>query len=187
MSILKAGKVQSGISLTPANNLVLDASADDGSFQLKRGDGTVILSVSVAGIVDIKGSGDPYGTDNILGTVSQSGGVPTGAVIEQGTNANGTYTRFADGTLICTHSLNGTTAGRTSYGTGLYQGPYDTWTYPTSFVDIPNIIGTSGDSGYIGLLSPGVTTLTSAQLKSISPSATVTNLLLRPVALGRWF
>jgi hypothetical protein len=37
---------------------------------------------------------------NILGTVSRSGGVPTGAVIERGSNANGSYVKFADGTMI---------------------------------------------------------------------------------------
>jgi|GEM_PF-3658835 hypothetical protein len=42
-----------------------------------------------------------YNRQNILGTVSQSGGVPTGAVIERGSNANGEYVRFADGTQIC--------------------------------------------------------------------------------------
>ena len=40
-------------------------------------------------------------TAKILGTVSQSGGVPTGAVIERGSNANGEYVKFADGTMIC--------------------------------------------------------------------------------------
>lgn len=38
----------------------------------------------------------------LLGTVSQSGGIPTGAVIERGSNANGAYVKFADGTMICT-------------------------------------------------------------------------------------
>jgi hypothetical protein len=38
---------------------------------------------------------------NVLGTVSQSSGVPTGAIIERGSNANGEYVRFADGTQIC--------------------------------------------------------------------------------------
>lgn len=38
---------------------------------------------------------------NILGTVSQSGGVPTGAIVERGSNGNGSYVRFADGTQIC--------------------------------------------------------------------------------------
>nr|WP_321525994.1 DUF2793 domain-containing protein [uncultured Cohaesibacter sp.] len=44
-----------------------------------------------------------YGQRNILGTVAQSSGVPTGAIIERGSNANGEYVRFADGTQICTN------------------------------------------------------------------------------------
>lgn len=39
-------------------------------------------------------------TATIVGTVSQSGGSPTGAIIEQGSNANGEYVRLADGTQI---------------------------------------------------------------------------------------
>ncbi|MGU5699322.1 hypothetical protein ACV1D9_19465 [Aeromonas allosaccharophila] len=41
-----------------------------------------------------------YRRGNILGIVSQSGGIPTGAIIEHGSNANGEYTKFADGTMI---------------------------------------------------------------------------------------
>ncbi|WP_236045296.1 MULTISPECIES: DUF2793 domain-containing protein [Pseudooceanicola] len=40
---------------------------------------------------------------SVVGTVSQSAGVPTGAVLESGSNANGEYTRWADGTQICTN------------------------------------------------------------------------------------
>ena len=42
-----------------------------------------------------------YGRDNILGTVSQSGGTPTGAIIERGSNSDGEYDKYAGGTLIC--------------------------------------------------------------------------------------
>jgi hypothetical protein len=42
-----------------------------------------------------------FNKTNILGTVSQAGGVPTGAIIERGSNANGNYVKFADGTMIC--------------------------------------------------------------------------------------
>ena len=52
-------------------------------------------------------STDLYGRTNILGTVSQSGGVPTGAVIERDSNANGEFVRFADGTQICTRDIEG--------------------------------------------------------------------------------
>ena len=42
-----------------------------------------------------------YNQESVLGTVSQSGGVPTGAIIERGSNANGEYVKYADGSLIC--------------------------------------------------------------------------------------
>ncbi|QJI21395.1 MULTISPECIES: phage tail protein [unclassified Pseudomonas] len=42
----------------------------------------------------------------IVGTVTQSGGVPNGAIIERGSNANGSFTRYADGTLECWHTTN---------------------------------------------------------------------------------
>lgn len=46
-----------------------------------------------------------YDQGSILGNVSQSSGIPTGAIIESGANVNGTYERFANGTLICTKPL----------------------------------------------------------------------------------
>ncbi|WP_233544967.1 DUF2793 domain-containing protein [Pseudooceanicola sediminis] len=40
---------------------------------------------------------------SVVGPVAQTGGTPSGAVIESGSNANGEYTRWADGTQICTN------------------------------------------------------------------------------------
>lgn len=64
-----------------------------------------------------------YGKSNILGAVSQSGGVPTGAIMERGTNANGEYIKLADGTLICVASRLLAYSG----ASGMLQ---DTWTLP---------------------------------------------------------
>lgn len=41
--------------------------------------------------------------ENMVGTVSQSGGTPTGGVVERGQNADGEYIRFADGTQLATN------------------------------------------------------------------------------------
>ncbi|MCP4824950.1 MAG: hypothetical protein GY892_12675, partial [Shimia sp.] len=41
---------------------------------------------------------------NLVGTVAESSGTPTGAVMESGTNANGSYIRWADGTQFCTNA-----------------------------------------------------------------------------------
>ncbi|WP_254871529.1 DUF2793 domain-containing protein [Pseudooceanicola sp. HF7] len=40
---------------------------------------------------------------SVVGTVSESAGSPTGAVVESGSNANGEYIRWADGTQFCTN------------------------------------------------------------------------------------
>ncbi|MFU7708759.1 phage tail protein [Aeromonas veronii] len=47
-----------------------------------------------------------YKRKNILGPVSQVAGIPTGAIIERGSNANGEYIKFADGTLVCIASVS---------------------------------------------------------------------------------
>lgn len=66
---------------------------------------------------------------DIVGAVSQSGGVPTGAIIENGSNANGDYVRFADGTQICWAVMEAV------YVSGWYtQG---TWTFPAAFISPP--------------------------------------------------
>lgn len=82
---------------------------------------------------------DKFGPDNILGTVSQSAGVPTGALIERGSNANGEYVRLADGTQICTKVI---AAGSvTANGDGGSGNPYRTnsidGAWPAPFVGDP--------------------------------------------------
>lgn len=42
-----------------------------------------------------------YNPENIIGTVSQDSGIPTGAIIQSGSGSNGRYVKYADGTQIC--------------------------------------------------------------------------------------
>ena len=46
------------------------------------------------------GPAQAFRRGNILGAVSESSGVPTGAIIEEGSNANGNFTKYANGTVI---------------------------------------------------------------------------------------
>lgn len=62
-----------------------------------------------------------YGPGNLLGGVTQGGGVPTGAVLERGDNANGSYLRLADGTQICWHQMSSSAGGQTL------------WSFPAAF------------------------------------------------------
>lgn len=70
----------------------------------------------------------------IVGTVAQSAGIPTGALIERGSNANGEYIRFADGTQICwKDALIDQSLSANTYVEA-------TWTFPAAFISG----GTSG-------------------------------------------
>jgi hypothetical protein len=68
-----------------------------------------------------------YTRSNILGTVSQSAGVPTGAIIERGSNANGEFVKYADGTMICTRSAT----------VSLNSNSFQSFSLPATFVAIP--------------------------------------------------
>ena len=51
MSLIKIIKAQLGLSVTPANNFTLDASADNGTMKLARNSGQDIMTVDDAGKV----------------------------------------------------------------------------------------------------------------------------------------
>lgn len=79
---------------------------------------------------------------NLLGTVSQVAGAPTGRVIERGAGANGQYVRFADGTQICW--ITGATFPFATDELLTYA-----WTMPAAFAAVPaghvTIRGQPGD------------------------------------------
>ncbi len=126
-----------------------------------------------------------YGPGNLLGSVSESGGVPTGAVIERGSTANGDYVRFADGTQICNAALNAV-ACTTAEGT-MFASNTDTWTFPVSFApgSAPVISGSGGAaSRFVGFASPSETQVTYKVLSASSDAATHAP---TAIAIGRWF
>ncbi|BCB62222.1 hypothetical protein HaloA020_29230 [Halomonas sp. A020] len=126
---------------------------------------------------------------NILGAVSQSGGVPTGAVIERGSNANGDYVKFADGTLIC--FLRGTfPSGVFSPLGALFSTPSINVSFPAAFISNPVVsLGSSfGASGTWAGLGDSGTSNNSTSLRAYRTSAvTVSNLRYEVIAIGRWY
>jgi hypothetical protein len=124
---------------------------------------------------------DVYRRSNIIGTVSQAGGVPTGGVIERGSNANGEYVRLADGTQICAVVRSHTTTGSwTALGsTGIVWWLVPTWLFPATFISQPYVNLTSGIYAFLRP-SPLVSTTAAEQL----PSSEKTQYLKRPVSAG---
>jgi hypothetical protein len=102
---------------TPSNGSVTLAPEDTGS--------DVVLTVPAV-------AGELFGQGNILGTVSQSGGVPTGAIIERGSNANGGFVRYADGTMLLISPIFSGINVTTASGSGFMSGNV-TWNLPQTF------------------------------------------------------
>jgi hypothetical protein len=129
-----------------------------------------------------RGGSQVYSRNNILGTVSQSGGVPTAAVIQRGSNANGEFVRYADGTQIVHREVNITV------GSGATVG----WSasYPVNFVSTANMGGSVqlviGNSTEIFIGTEGFTT---SGLSGFARSTTGNSRSgqVRLILVGRWF
>jgi len=128
---------------------------------------------------------------DILGTVSQSGGTPTGAVMETGSNANGTYFKFANGCLACyAIGLSLTFANNSNLQAS--------WTYPSYFSQTPVVLPQVDLTNYAAKIY-GTTkevyarnaSASGVQLGIASTGAWVSGdqslVTIGALALGRWF
>jgi hypothetical protein len=132
------------------------------------------------------GSVDLYTNRNIVGSVNQSSGIPTGAIVETGSNAGGRYVRFADGTQICTRFLN-VPLSMSLYSSGIYTGLIEV-SFAAAFVDNAlYVYGSGQDQGATGWCSFNRASATSAILLYYSKTPSVTATALMITAIGRWF
>lgn len=120
---------------------------------------------------------------NVLAEVSLSGGIPTGGVIETGSNANGTFARLADGTQICWMPEESVDAN-TTIG-ALFSGQGAAQTFPAPFVSAP-VVTVSPVGGAAGLWATAeavsATGFTAQALSAVS----ATGVAIQAVAVGRW-
>jgi len=129
-----------------------------------------------------------FNNRNIVGAVSQVSGVPDGAIIERGSNANGEYVRFADGTQICTAllTINSTI---TSAHLGGYRNNGQTWVYPAAFAAAPRVTGAPNNLNSFAVFASNVTGTTACSVfhLSVASQATAADLIASVTAIGRWF
>lgn len=129
-----------------------------------------------------------YHEGNIVGPVaSNTDGIPQGAIIETGANANGRYVKFADGTMLCSW---GGHAGLAATGGGptIYTSADGTWTFPAPFSTTDDLFCSAtfftGQSwGYGGSLAPTVTSMTFRRAALASSAGLASPRLF---ASGRW-
>lgn len=122
----------------------------------------------------------------MLGTVSQSGGIPTGALMERGSNANGEYVKYADGTMTCWSPVM-TFAGPSNAVGAVFASVAQVWTYPVAFISLIPACSGSGTLSANSWLGFGQTSLTSVNCAVMFHSTNVTTSTVRLTAQGRWF
>jgi hypothetical protein len=128
-----------------------------------------------------------YTTQTILGTVSESGGVPTGAVIERGSNANGEFVRFADGTLICTRRVSVSLAIDTAF-LGGFRSTAQAWTYPSAFAAVPAVrVAVENLTAAGGIVANTPTTTGADWAVTAFATQTAATRSVALTATGRWF
>lgn len=127
---------------------------------------------------------------DVVGTVSQSGGLSTGAIIEKGGGPNGIYTKYADGTMICSVTMNVTDQSISDAYTTLFQGTRS-WVFPAQFSQSPAVSCGSfkwgSSASWSGLA--GEPSISSCQLRGwdVASRPTGTNCYISAIAIGRWY
>jgi len=171
----------------PLSGVVDSTSEALGVGTLEVGAATdTTLSRSAAGVLACEGS-VMYQRNNILGTVSETAGVPTGAILESGSNADGYYIRFANGWQICTHIL--ATGAATTASGNVFVGTGVTWTFPAAFsttngLSLSGNIAMSNSTSWANV-TPG--SGTAATIRRFSSISDATDRNARIVAIGLWF
>lgn len=184
-SILAAfGKIQARLNeLAEAENINYDNTASG----LAATDAQAALDEVDAALDSVED--DYYNTGNILGTVSQSSGVPTGAIIERGSNANGEYVRYADGTLVCTVTKSVPSAAYNN-GVPVNVSTSVNWDYPSNYVSTPSV-SYSRQSGWVYTFASGFESIDTLRVSNWyivnnGGDRTVSH-TFRLTAIGRWY
>jgi len=119
--------------------------------------------------------------------------LPGAVIVESGSNANGDYVRFGDGTQIC-FLANVSFESRINTGSGTYADPYRSnifnWTYPVSFKSYPaisvvtiNSLANTPMSTVIRQMSASAASLQGIAMSDVGTDETV---MATIIAIGRW-
>lgn len=148
---------------------------DNGTFKdikVKVGD-----NIPVGAEFDYDGSTIPVGYEEVSDA------------IESGSNANGYYVKYNDGTMICTKSVSETFTSVSQWG-ALYDTNFDAGNWAETFISTP-IVNASivSSSGFVEAIRNTSTTavgsITIARPTNIS-SANPWTVTLNVIGIGRW-
>ena len=111
-------------------------------------------------------------------------------VVERGSNANGDYVRFADGTQICTGTVEFPSGCTTAIGGLFRSSTFAGWTFPAEFHGVTGLCVMGADSSLASarwLVFSSTKSNTSTGFLLVSPSSSASADTPSVVAIGRWY
>ncbi|AUZ81337.1 hypothetical protein [Aeromonas sp. ASNIH1] len=131
-----------------------------------------------------------FDSKNAVGTVSQDNGLPTGAIVETGENANGMYIKFLGGLMVCFCNLSVSSFAVTAAVGGIFQSAATvTVNYPATFVGAVRsfaeaLYGSGGNRPWPVLTTQGTSYSSYVFQSGLSMASFNGNLLVG--VMGRW-
>jgi len=169
------------------------------AFSIGKNEGIGVGKIWERGALDVQGDVYIEGGDIHVGGTTFLSHLAESAkkhITESGSNENGRYIKFDDGTMICYHSIE--LGSILAFGTGtfsdLYRTNTATWIYPQRFVGSPIITAgvnhrnITGINRAIGVSSdtPGDDSVHNIQAFRYSGGNQDTNVAVHLIAIGRW-
>lgn len=154
--------------------------------------------------IDTSANGETYGDTLPIGAIVEYNGttvpqgyekVSDGSIIESGSNDNGNWIKYSDGTMMCTNRYFIQTEGNTTTQSGaLYVSNEITGkSFPASFTSRPEIFfnfenATWGDKNIISIKTIGYPTTSVAPNFQLVSTITSTNTAINfeYLAIGKW-
>lgn len=167
----------------------LGASGNPGTLpaSLPVAQGGTGVATTAALLTSLQSAG-AYGKTNAVGTAGQTAGVPTGALMESGSNANGSYWRFANGLQICIGTL--ISGGTATVQGSIYVSTPASGSFPIAFVVAPVVVASglynaSGTGWATQATFSSTTTWGNWAVCYGAPNGSTSTIAL--IAVGRWF
>ena len=125
----------------------------------------------------------------LMKNTSTNNDVKWGNIIETGSNENGTYIKFTDGTMICraTKRITGITTAVSSGGNVPTSANQEGLTFPATFIEKPEItMSACRHSAWIGYAWTPTETTTSDFVVYTNVPVSNFYIDIQYIAIGRW-
>ena len=120
--------------------------------------------------------------NNLVGAIN--------SIVESGSNANGNWVKFADGTMICTKKVTGQAKITATWG-NLYDtgdNPLDLGNWAIPFIDIPttSVNFTGGNGQWVEGFSKTPTKESAGKITIASATSKTANSYYDVIGIGKW-